>query len=82
MSILNLIRIYVITYKLIILVILMNINDTADLLIINSLALIFILDLDAIIYAWCYDKKNDLEFECIKFSQTFVDVKVIFNIKF
>jgi hypothetical protein len=61
------VRILVVTYKVLVVVLLMNTADTADVLLINSLALIFILDLDFILYAWGFDKKKSLQIECMHF---------------
>jgi len=66
----SILRIGFTTTKILIVIILMNWSVTIDNLMMNSLALIFILELDTFTYAWLFDTNKGIEITCENFKDS------------
>jgi len=60
----------------------MNWDVTVDELLMNSLALIFILEMDSISYNWLFDKSKSYDFKSKNFLNTFLRIKILFNVMY
>jgi hypothetical protein len=60
----------------------MNWSANIDDLMMNSLALIFVLELDSVTYSWMFDTNKGHEIVCEKFLVTFSGMKIWFNFRY
>lgn len=77
----SIIRLGYITTKILIIVLLMNWDVSVEDLMMNSLALIFILELDSISYQWLFDTSKGISVECENFLASFTQIKIWFNLR-
>ena len=59
----------------------MNWSANIDDLMMNSLALIFVLELDSVTYAWLFDTNKGIEISCDNFLGSWTNIKIKFNIQ-
>jgi hypothetical protein len=59
----------------------MNWGVTVNDLMMNSLALIFVLELDSVSYEWLFNNSKGIEITCEKFLASYTTIKISFNLK-